>query len=40
MNMDKVLITTKNINEKNHLEIGIDDNMPVLYVYKDGDLFD
>lgn len=40
MNMDKVLMTTKNINERNYLEIGIDDNMPVLYVYKDGDLFD
>ena len=22
------------------MEIGIDDNRPVLYVYKDGDLFD
>ena len=27
--MDKVLITTKNINKRNHLEIGIDDNMLV-----------
>ena len=38
--MDKVLITTRNINESNYIEIGIDDNKPVLYVYKEGELFD
>lgn len=38
--MDKVLITTKNINKTNYIEVGIDDNKPVLYVYKEGELFD
>ena len=38
--MDKVLITTKNINKTNYIEVGIDDNKPVLYVYKDDNLFD
>ena len=48
--MDKVLITTKNTNSSNYswmnhengnyIEVGIDDNRPVLYVYKNGDLFD
>lgn len=38
--MDKVLMTTKNINDNNYIEIGIDYNRPVLYVYKDGELFD
>ena len=38
--MNKVLITTKNINDNNYIEIGIDDNIPVLYVYKEGELFD
>ena len=38
--MDKVLITTKNINKINYIEVGIDDNKPVLYVYKDDNLFD
>lgn len=38
--MDNVLITTKNINENNYIEVGIDEKMPVLYVYKDGELFD
>ena len=38
--MDNALITTKNINKNYYMEVGIDDNMPVLYVYKDGELFD
>ena len=38
--MNKVLITTKNINNTNYIEVGIDDNKPVLYVYKEGELFD
>ena len=38
--MDKVLITTKNTNSSNYIEVGIDINTPVLYVYKEGELFD
>lgn len=36
----ETLISTKNLNENNYMEIGIDDNMAVLYVYKDNELFD
>ena len=38
--MEKTFFTTKDINNSNYMEIGIDENYPVLYVYKDDELFD
>ena len=38
--MDKTIITTRELNPNHYMEIGIDDNHAVLYVYKDGDLLD
>ena len=38
--MDEVMCSTKEINPNHYMEIGIDENYPVLYVYKDGKLFD
>ena len=38
--INEVIITTKNTNSSNYIEVGIDCNRPVLYVYKDGGLFD
>lgn len=38
--MKELFYTSKEINPNHYFEIGIDDNHPVLYVYKDNDLFD
>lgn len=35
----ETIYSTQNINSEYYLEMGIDDNMPVLYVFKDGDIF-
>lgn len=36
----KTVFSTKEINPNYYMELGVDDNHPVLYVYKEGDLFD
>ena len=36
----KVTYTSKSINPNFYIVLGIDDNHPVLYVYKENDLFD
>ena len=36
----KTIYTSKEINQNYYMVLGIDDNYPVLYVYKDDDLFD
>lgn len=36
----KEIYSTKEINQNHYMVLGVDDNYPVLYVYKDGDLFD
>ena len=36
----KTIYTSKEINPNYYMVIGVDDNYPVLYVYKDNDLFD
>ena len=38
--MKELFYTSKEINPNHYFEIGIDDGLPVLYVYKDGNLFD
>lgn len=38
--MKELFYTSKAINPNNYIEIGIDDDYPVLFVYKDGKLFD
>ena len=39
MNM-KTIYSSKKVNPNYYMELGVDDNQPVLYVYKEGDLFD
>ena len=36
----KVIFTSKEINNFNYIELGVDDGHPVLYAYRDGELFD
>lgn len=36
----KVIYTSKEINPNFYMVLGVDDNRPVLYVYKDNELFD
>ena len=36
----KVIYTSKEINPNFYMVLGVDDNHPVLYVYKDNELFD
>lgn len=36
----KTIYTSKEINPNHYFEIGIDDDYPVLYVYKENKLFD
>ena len=36
----KTIYTSKSINPNHYMVLGVDDNYPVLYVYKDDDLFD
>jgi hypothetical protein len=38
--MKEIFYTSKEINPNHYFEIGIDDGYPVLYVYKNGELFD
>lgn len=38
--MKEVFYTTKEINPNFYMEIAVDDSYPVLYVYKNGELFD
>lgn len=36
----KEIYSTKELNPSFYMVLGVDDNSPVLYVYKDDDLFD
>jgi len=36
----EAIYSTKKINSNFYIEIGVDEGHPVLYVYKDGKLFD
>lgn len=36
----KEIYSTKELNPSFYMVLGVDDNFPVLYVYKDDDLFD
>lgn len=36
----KTIYTSKSINPNHYMVIGIDDNLPIIYIYKDGELFD
>lgn len=36
----KVIYTSKEINPNFYMVLGVDDSHPVLYVYKDNELFD
>lgn len=38
--MKEIFYSTKSINPNFYMEIGIDDSYTVLYVYKNGELFD
>ena len=38
--MKELFYTSKEINPNHYFEIGIDDGLPVLYVYKANNLFD